>query len=101
MKRKTKTHHANWRGFALTIRWTPAWYEDDDGSGDVAHLEIKSDDGAALPISETGYQSYFTAPAEVEEFGGPVAYALAWLVQDAQLPLWKKRETAVRQLSLF
>ncbi len=101
MKRRTKTHHAVWRGFAITIRWKANAYSTGDGSGYVGHLEIKSDDGAQLPISETGYKSYYTDASEIEDFGGPVAYALAWLEQDAALPFWRKRETAARQLSLF
>ena len=73
--------------------------------GDVsnAHLEIQavSPKRAALPITDTGYRSQFLSPRLVEQAGGAVAYARAWLDEAAKAPAWKKRQESSRQLSLF
>jgi hypothetical protein len=41
-----------------------------------AHLEIESIDPAKrpLPMTETGYRSWFGAPADVDAEGGPVEF---------------------------
>ena len=81
-------HTLEWRGQQITIRWCPDWM-----SGFTAHLEIVTEDRAPHPISETGYRSHFCPRAEVEEFGGPVAFVTAWLET--------KDDGSAVQLSLF
>ncbi|CAO4137927.1 D-glycerate 2-kinase [Methylorubrum thiocyanatum] len=79
--RYIKEHTAQWRGVSLRIQWEPQ--------------------RAPLPITETGYLSWFTAPALVQESGGPVAFVLQWLDAEAAGPAWAEAETDRRQLSLF
>jgi hypothetical protein len=96
-------HLVDWEGVALSISYCP------DGSpafksvmdGPLAHLEISSLDGQPLPISETGYKSHFISAQQIEEEGGPVACAQAWLDPDRQAPEWKAARAQRRQLSLF
>jgi hypothetical protein len=62
---------------------------------------VEAENRQRLPITETGYRSYFLHPDEVEAAGGPAAYVLAWLGEEAQSPKWKRHVEASRQLSLF
>ncbi|HEX4294772.1 MAG TPA: hypothetical protein VHZ29_11610, partial [Rhizomicrobium sp.] len=68
-----------------------------------AHLELEAvaPERVALPVTDTGYRSQFLSPRVVEQAGGPVAYARAWLEDAAKAPAWKKRAEQSRQLSLF
>ena len=98
--RSIETHAATWRGIELEIRYEPVWL---DLKHSVAHLEVCTTrpDHEPLPITETGYRSHFTARENIDALGGPVAYVLGWLDTEAKSPIWKKAETARRQLSLF
>ena len=68
-----------------------------------SHLAIESLEPkrAPLPITETGFRSHFPPLASVEERGGPVAYVLAWLDEEAKSKKWIAAQKAARQLSLF
>ncbi len=98
MNIRYETHQMNWQGIALLVRWAPHW---STGICEIAHLEIKSCDRQPLPITETGYRSHFIHREHVEEAGGPVAYACAWLDHEAQSEAWKKAQEEARQFSLF
>ena len=102
MTRVIETHNLNWNGIAIMITWEPNWLNLTSGI-DMAHLEVEtvSPAKAALPITETGYLSHFTAPATVETFGGPKAYVEAWLETESQAPDWRKADLEQRQHSLF
>ncbi|MFY9289681.1 MAG: hypothetical protein WAP03_03100 [Methylorubrum rhodinum] len=67
------------------------------------HLQIESTTPrrAPLPITETGYLSWFTSPALMQESGGPVAFVLQWLGTEVSRPAWAQAETDRQQLSLF
>ena len=96
-----ETYQATWEGITLTINWERDWSAGDDPHYRFAHLEIMADGDAILPITETGYRSEFLHPSRVDDYGGPVAYVLAWLDHDARSPKWKRQKEAHRQLSLF
>lgn len=87
-----------WQGIRIEVRYVPDWL-----SNFISHLSIASVEPARaeLPITETGYLSHFLGPGIVEARGGPTAYVLAWLNEAANNPLWKEREVATRQFSLF
>ena len=91
----------DWQGITLSVTYDPASFG--GGAYTVAHLEILSiaPARAALPVTETGYRSHFLSPVYIEQAGGPLAYALAWLDRAAAAPEWRKRAIAARQLSLF
>lgn len=72
-----KQHQMTWRGQDLQIRWCPNWSTDPD----YGHLEVITADRAPHPLSETGYKSHFPSRVEVEDIGGPLAYATAWLTE--------------------
>ncbi|UYW31249.1 hypothetical protein [Methylorubrum extorquens] len=67
------------------------------------HLQIESiaPQRAPLPITETGYLSWLTAPELVQETGAPVAFVLQWLDAEASGLAWAQAETDRQQLSLF
>ena len=69
----------------------------------LAHLEVEAilPAKAELPVTETGYRSHFCDPADIEEQGGPEAFARAWLDHEASRRAWKDRQEAARQMSLF
>lgn len=87
-----------WRGIRIEVCYVPDWLADYH-----SHLSITSVEPARaeLPITETGYLSHFLGPGIVEARGGPAAYVLAWLEKAAEDPIWKEREAASRQFSLF
>jgi len=100
MTRSLETHSIVWRGITIEVRYEPRWL-----GGDVAaHLEVEVQlpEGAAIPITETGYRSHFANPGVIEEAGGPVAFVTAWLNRAAAGSRdWKEREEASRQYALF
>ena len=69
------------------------------------HLELHVIDPplAPIPVSETGYRSHFDSrlPEQLEEMGGVLAFAKAWLDASAKSVAWKKRVVVGEQLSLF
>jgi hypothetical protein len=83
-------HHTTWRGIALEIAFTPEKF------GMVDHIEIRTEDRAPLPVTETGYRSHFIPPRTVAEHGGAVAFVTAWLEYEAAQTGWSGA-----QLSLF
>lgn len=99
MTRSIETHTIAWRGIRIEIRYEARWL-----GGDVAaHLEVGvcAPEGAAIPITETGYRSHFANPGDIEDAGGPVAFVTAWLDEAAQSKGWKEKEEASRQYALF
>lgn len=97
----TYTEYAtDWQGIAVLVRWCPEWLGE-NAEHQIAHLEIIAENKSPLSITETGYKSHFIDREAVEEMGGPVAYALAWLDDAAHSPDWKAKQEALRQLSLF
>ena len=102
---ETDTHEFEWRKKRITVTYTPNGspaYED-SYHDTLAHLEIKtiSPINDPLPITETGYRSYFTNPRLVEAFKGPVGFVKAMLEKEAQNPKWLAHEKSLQQLSLF
>lgn len=93
---QTTTHSLTWNGRGLTITHEPDWLP-----GFRDHLEIRSDDGDPLPITETGYRSHFLPSAELAHAGGPVAFVRAWLDRAATSPSRQRAEEARKQFALF
>ncbi|KAB1085066.1 hypothetical protein F4V91_00605 [Neorhizobium galegae] len=102
MTASREIHTMVWRGITIEIAYDPDWL---NMSGDyqTAHFDIRSiaPEDAPLPITETGYRSYFAKPAVVAEAGGPVALVTALLDDAAQDRAWKKQEEEARQFTLF
>src|SRR6202167_6829830 len=69
----------------------------------LAHLEIESISPAKepLPMTETGYRSWFGAPADVESDGGPAEFVRLWLQHEARADSWKAAQAERRQHTLF
>jgi hypothetical protein len=100
-----QAHALQWENITIEVRYDPDWspsYRDIYGYP-LAHLEIESIDPAKapLPMTETGYRSWFGAPADVDAEGGPVAFVCAWLDHEARSPAWQEAQTERRQLTLF
>lgn len=94
----TQTYRFTWHGIGIEAIYTPLKWNM------IAHLEIRSvaPEGAALPVSETGYRSHFHQPGTVEAQGGDVvAQVTAWLDETATSSQWRQQEEAAQQLSLF
>lgn len=83
-------HNITWRGIALGVTFTPEKF------GLVDHIEIKTQDRAPLPVTETGYRSQFIPAGTVAEHGGAVAFVTVWLEHEAARTGWSGA-----QLSLF
>lgn len=83
-------HKITWRGIAVEITFTPEKF------GLVDHIELRTEGGAQLPVTETGYRSHFIASGTVAQYGGPAAFVTAWLDDEAKRTGWSGA-----QLSLF
>lgn len=83
-------HIITWRGIHVEIIFTPEKF------GVIEHIELHSENKAALPVTETGYRSHFIPIGSVEQEGGAVAYVTAWLDFEAKRTRWRGA-----QLSLF
>lgn len=88
-------HKFVWRGKHIEVAYDPSSFA---GS---AHLQIRSRNARALPITETGYRSHFAHPQDVAHLGGPAAYVEAWLNAMAETKAWKRAEREGLQLALF
>ena len=96
-----QTHHASWQGIPLSVSYCPEpWTSFRQVYGyALAHLGVKAP--CPLPITGTGFRSAYLPAHEIEAEGGPVAFVLAWLDQEASLPGWQATKEQARQLSLF
>ena len=84
-----------WCGIAMEIRHIPQWARGMD------HIEIKSANRCALPITETGYKSHFLPSEQIANYEGAVSYVLAWLDHESKSKAWKTATAKAEQLSLF
>jgi hypothetical protein len=93
-----QTYRFNWQGIEIEATYTPRKW------GVIAHLEIRSiaPEGAALPITSTGYRSHFHPIGTVEAHGGDVvAQVTAWLDEEARKPDWQAYVNRSQQGELF
>lgn len=87
---RPETHDITWRGIRIEITFTPKKF------GLVDHIEIRAEERAPLPVTETGYRSHFIQAGTVAHHGGAAAYVTAWLDHEAERTHWDGA-----QLSLF
>ncbi|HWA89811.1 MAG TPA: hypothetical protein VG889_07240 [Rhizomicrobium sp.] len=104
-KRSKLVERFDWQGITVAVSYEADWLgvSKELSQFATAHLEIEAVQPSkqALPVTETGYRSHFVARGVVEQAGGPVAFARAWLDQAAKAPAWKRQQEASRQLCLF
>ena len=85
-----------WESRTIRLSYMPRYL------GLIDHVEIRSEDGDPLPITETGYKSYFFGPVEPSMTADEIAQmVIAWLDKDACSKEWRDYMNASRQLSLF
>ena len=104
-KRAKTVERLDWQGVTVSVTYEANWLgmSKELSPFATAHLEIAAVEPPKqpLPVTETGYRSHFIARGIVEQAGGPVAFARAWLDQAAKAPAWKRQQEASRQLCLF
>ena len=85
-----------WEGRLVRLSYNPAF------SACTGHVEVRSDDGEPLPITETGYRSHFFSwrddPPDLAEVTEKV---IAWFDEEACKPKWQSYLVTQKQLSLF
>jgi hypothetical protein len=103
MSRAYQTDQLVWNRFTIEIRYCPAWLSRDVDGFNIAHLEIEAIDPkrTRLPMTQTGYRSHFLQHEEIIAYGGPLAYAKAWLEHEALSKQWLSYVEASRQGELF
>ena len=103
MTQPTQNHHITWQGIAIEISYCPQWLSGDIDSYNVAHLEIRTiePERTRLPITETGYKSHFCQNADIEQYGGVVAFVTAWLESEARSAAWQNHIENSKQGDLF
>ncbi len=79
-----------WRGIEVEITFTLERF------GMVDHIELRTDQRAPLPVTETGYRSNFIPVGTVETHGGAIAFVTDWLDHEAKRTKWSGA-----QMSLF
>ncbi len=94
-----------WDGVTIELRYETDWggLSEMGPAHQIAHVIVRVLEpvGAPLPITETGYRSQFLRPWEVEEAGGLAPFVRGWLNEAACQPVWRRVQTAWRQLDLF
>lgn len=85
-----ETHTIVWRGVQIEIAFTP------EAFGMVDHIELRTQNKAPLPVTETGYRSHFMGKGTVAHHGGAVVFVTTWLDHEAEGSGW-----GGAQLSLF
>jgi hypothetical protein len=83
-------HTIIWRGIQVEITFTPEKF------GMADHIELRTENKAALPVTETGYRSHFMPIGTVAQYGNPVSFVVEWLDHEAERTGWRGA-----QLSLF
>lgn len=83
-------HTITWWHVEIEITYTPNQF------GMVDHIELRTNDKTALPVTETGYRSHFVNAGTVAHHGGAVTFVTAWLDHQAERLGWSND-----QLSLF
>jgi hypothetical protein len=92
------THTLIWQGIEIEATYCPLRWKT------IAHLEIRSANPprSALPISETGYLSWFHQPNTIEASGLTVeAFVRTQLDEAASASEWRRHLEQNRQLSLL
>lgn len=93
-----KTYTLHWEGIEIEARYNPKHFDM------IAHLEIRSinPENAPLPVTGTGYRSYFHPRGVVEAHDGDVVAAVRdWLDEEAKSKNWQATLEEFRQLDLF
>lgn len=86
-----------WRGYQIEVRFNPDYYV---GHGaHICHMEVLCNE--RLPITATGYKSFFTPVAMLEGYESAEAFLLSWLDHEAQKPNWIECEVSSKQMTLF
>ena len=83
-----------WEGLTIEVSHQANWL--DTGHW---HIELRCDD--PLPVTQTGYRSYFVPSPAVSGQADITACVIGWLDDAAQTPEWRKHLTAAAQLKLF
>ena len=83
-------HIIKWCNVQIEISFKP------DTFGMVDHIELRTENRALLPVTETGYRSHFVNKGTVAAHGGVVDFVTAWLDHEAKRAGWNND-----QLSLF
>lgn len=91
-------HQIQWQGINIEVRHCHRWVAT-SGNRHVQHIELRSENRAPLPITETGYKSHFLCGAEAlaDYSNSPARFVLAWLEHEAKASKWSPE----RQMELF
>lgn len=97
--RRTQTIRTKitWREWTLEVRYTSNYLSHGQ---DHIEVKVKTPKGAPIPITATGYRPHFIDADLLEAAGGPKAYVLHWLDQEARSKAWSTMEATWRQLEL-
>lgn len=82
-------HKIIWRGVQIEVTFTP------DTFGIVDHIELRTENKAPLPVTETGYRSLFMQAGTVAQHGGAVAFVTSWLDHEAERIAWGGAQLAL------
>lgn len=91
-------HRLTWQGIEVEATYCPLRWKV------IAHLGIEAVEPlrAPLPISQSGYQSWFHQPRTIEESGLSVEnFVIAMLDEAAASSEWKTHVESSRQGTLF
>lgn len=86
----------DWEGRVIRLSYHPRYL------GIIDHIEIRSEEGNPLPITETGYKSHFFGPvAPLLSNDEVVEMVTRWLDKEAASMAWQNYLQQSKQLSLF
>ena len=93
-----------WQSFKIEVRYDPDPFNiAQHGSEVMAHIEVRTlcPEGAALPITKTGYRSHFTPKSNLDDYQTVAEFIREWLEYAAQSEEWKRTQDEARQFNLF
>lgn len=84
-----------WEGRTIRLSYRPEYF------AGLAHVEIRSEDGEPLPITETGYRSHFFAADDAIGLKDVETLVRGWLNGEARSKGWRDYCDRSRQMTLF
>ena len=95
MTQKPLTQNITWDGRIIHLSYCPKYLEE------VAHVEIRTQDGEPMPITETGYKSHFVITDNPPCLEDVILFVTDWLDQETKSKSWLEYSENSKQLTLF
>lgn len=94
MAEDIETFELVWRERTVQVSYEKNWL-----NSDFDHIELRCEE--PLPVTNTGYRSYFVPAPDFTDEAEIIACIVGWLDAAADTKEWRRYEEDRRQLKLF